>query len=106
MHAIPGLLVNPDFSDNPCKLFYHIILTSAILGMQISCDFIIMKSKEGAKTLGTNTSGKRDHQKLKPYIILQILQRETDENHVMSAVEIDAAPSALRHGTPQHLQQY
>ncbi len=40
--------------------------------------------------MGTDTSGKRDHQKLKPYIILQILQRETDDNHVMSAVEIAA----------------
>ena len=45
--------------------------------------------------MGTKDSGKRDHQKLKPYIILQILQRETDENHVMSAVEIAAALSVL-----------
>ena len=41
--------------------------------------------------MGTDTSGKRDHQKLKPYIVLQILQRETDENHVLSAMEIAAA---------------
>lgn len=45
--------------------------------------------------MGAPGSGKRDHQKLKPYIILQILQRETDENHVMSAVEIAAALSVL-----------
>ena len=45
--------------------------------------------------MGTKDSGKRDHQKLKPYIILQSLQRETDENHVMSAVEIAAALSVL-----------
>ena len=56
--------------------------------------------------MGTDTGGKRDNQKLKPYIVLQILQRETDENHVLSAMEIDAAPSALWHGTLQHLQQY
>lgn len=35
--------------------------------------------------MGTKGSGKRDYQKLKPYIVLQILQRETDENHVLSA---------------------
>ena len=45
--------------------------------------------------MGTESSGKRDNQKLKPYIVLQILQRETDENHVMSAVEIAAALSVL-----------
>lgn len=41
--------------------------------------------------MGTNTSGKREHQKLKAYLILQILQRETDEAHTMSAPEIAAA---------------
>ena len=41
--------------------------------------------------MGTDTSGKRENQKLKPYIVLQILQRETDENHVLSAMEIAAA---------------
>ena len=45
--------------------------------------------------MGTKGSGKRAYQKLKPYIVLQILQRETDENHVMSAVEIAAALSVL-----------
>ena len=33
--------------------------------------------------MGTDTSGKRAYQKQKPYIVLQILQRETDENHVL-----------------------
>ena len=46
--------------------------------------------------MGTDTSGKRANQKLKPYIVLQILQRETDENHVLSAVEI-AAVKITRH---------
>jgi hypothetical protein len=41
--------------------------------------------------MGSATCGKRDNQELKPYIVLQILQRETDENHVLSAVEIAAA---------------
>ena len=41
--------------------------------------------------MGTKGSGKREHQKLKSYIVLQILQKETDENHVMSAMEIAAA---------------
>ena len=41
--------------------------------------------------MGTDASGKRDHQKLKAYLILQILQRETDEEHIMSAPEIAAA---------------
>lgn len=41
--------------------------------------------------MGTKASGKREHQKLKSYIVLQILQKETDENHVMSAMEIAAA---------------
>ncbi len=41
--------------------------------------------------MGSATGGKRDNQKLKPYIALQILQRETDENHVLSAKEIAAA---------------
>ena len=41
--------------------------------------------------MGTDSSGKREHQKLKSYIVLQILQKETDENHVMSAMEIAAA---------------
>ena len=41
--------------------------------------------------MGTDTSGKREHQKLKAYLILQILQRETDEEHTMSAPEIAAA---------------
>lgn len=45
--------------------------------------------------MGTDTSGKRANQKLKPYIVLQILQRETDENHVLSAVEIAAALDEL-----------
>jgi hypothetical protein len=37
------------------------------------------------------TYGRLDHQKLKPYIVLQLLQKETDENHVLSAMEIAAA---------------
>ncbi len=41
----------------------------------------------------TDSSGKRANQKLKPYIVLQILQRETDENHVLSSVKIAAALS-------------
>jgi predicted DNA-binding transcriptional regulator YafY len=41
--------------------------------------------------MGTGSSGKRDHQKLKPYIVLQILQRETDADHTLSAMEIAAA---------------
>ncbi len=45
--------------------------------------------------MGTESSGKRAYQKLKPYIVLQILQRETDENHVLSAVEIAAALDEL-----------
>jgi hypothetical protein len=45
--------------------------------------------------MGAPSSGKRANQKLKPYIVLQILQRETDENHVMSAVEIAAALDEL-----------
>ena len=45
--------------------------------------------------MGTDTSGKRAYQKLKPYIVLQILQRETDENHVLSAVEIAVALDEL-----------
>ena len=45
--------------------------------------------------MGTDTSGKRANQKLKPYIVLQILQRETDENHVLSAMEIAAALDEL-----------
>lgn len=32
--------------------------------------------------------GKKHHQKLKPYIVLQILQRETDHDHLMIADEI------------------
>ena len=45
--------------------------------------------------MGTNTSGKHNNQKLKPYIVLHILQKETDENHVMSAMEIAAALELL-----------
>lgn len=45
--------------------------------------------------MGAQGSGKREHQKLKSYIVLQILQRETDENHVMSAMEIGAALEEL-----------
>ena len=41
--------------------------------------------------MGTAASGKRDHQKLKPYLVLQILLRETDENHLLTASEIAAA---------------
>lgn len=41
--------------------------------------------------MGTTESGKREHHKLKAYLILQILQRETDEEHTMSAPEIAAA---------------
>lgn len=35
-------------------------------------------------------SGKREHQKLKSYLVLQILLRETDENHTLKAPEIAA----------------
>ncbi len=45
--------------------------------------------------MGAQGSGKRDHQKLKSYIVLQILQRETDDNHVMSAMEIGAVLEEL-----------
>lgn len=40
--------------------------------------------------MGTANSGKREHQKLKPYLVLQILLRETDENHLLTAPEIAA----------------
>lgn len=40
-------------------------------------------------TLGTS-HGKKANQKLKPYLVLHILQRETDENHLLSAPEIAA----------------
>lgn len=33
--------------------------------------------------MGAPGSGKREHQKLKSYIVLQILLRETDENHTL-----------------------
>ena len=37
-----------------------------------------------------NRHGKQPHQKLKPYIVLQYLLRETDENHVASAADLEA----------------
>ncbi len=38
--------------------------------------------------MGTKTSGKRDHQKLKPYLVLDYLQHNSDENHAVSAAQI------------------
>ena len=35
--------------------------------------------------------GKKPNQKLKPYLVLQILMENTDENHIMSAADIVAA---------------
>ena len=35
--------------------------------------------------------GKKPNQKLKPYLVFQILMKNTDEDHVMSAVNIVAA---------------
>ena len=56
--------------------------------------------------MGTTESGKREHQKLKAYLILQILQRETDEEHTMSAPEIaaelDEIGAALRQFRIRH----
>lgn len=38
--------------------------------------------------MGTKTSGKRECQKLKPYLVLQYLLRNSDDNHVVSAAQI------------------
>ena len=38
--------------------------------------------------MGTKTSGKRDHQKLKPYLVLDYLHHNSDENHAVSAAQI------------------
>jgi len=34
------------------------------------------------------TSGKRDHQKMKPYIVLEYLMKYSDELHTVAASEI------------------
>ena len=39
-------------------------------------------AKKGEASVG---SGKAENQKLKPYLILQILQQKTDEDHLMDA---------------------
>ena len=39
--------------------------------------------------------GKRDHQKLKPYVVYQLLMHGTDQNHVLSAREIVEALDLL-----------
>ena len=48
-----------------------------------------MKTKENALGI-KDERGKKPNQKLKPYLVLQILMRKTDENHIMSATEIVA----------------
>jgi hypothetical protein len=40
--------------------------------------------------MGAQGSGKCEHQKLKPYLILQILQEKTDEEHLLTAAQIAA----------------
>ncbi len=40
--------------------------------------------------MGASGSGKREHQKLKAYLILQILQEKTDEEHLLTAAQIAA----------------
>ena len=40
--------------------------------------------------MGEKKRGKRDNQKLKPYVVYQYLMRNTDEDHVVSAAEIVA----------------
>lgn len=40
--------------------------------------------------MGASGSGKREHQKMKPYLILQILQEKTDEEHLLTAAQIAA----------------
>ena len=40
--------------------------------------------------MGASSSGKCDHQKLKSYLVLQLLQQKTDEEHVLTAIQIAA----------------
>ena len=36
--------------------------------------------------------GRKQNQKMKPYVVLQYLMKETDENHLVTAYDIAALP--------------